>query len=64
MPTEFGECIPSERELKIGELDYAYSSPFEVRSYWISWIGDDNGAKEFQMRNMMRGRGKIHQGAR
>ena len=61
MPTEFGECIPSDRELKVGELDYAYSSPFEVRSYWISWIGDDSGAREFQMRNMMRGRGDMPQ---
>jgi len=56
MPTEFGECIPAERTLKIGELDYAYGSPFEIRSYWISWVGDGTGAREFQMRNMMTGR--------
>ncbi len=56
MPTEFGECIPEVRSLSVGELDYVYSSPFEVRSYWISWIGDSSGAEEFQMRNMMTGR--------
>ena len=56
MPTEFGECIPERRDLKIGDLDYAYSSPFEIRSYWISWLGDNSGAAEFRMRNMMTGR--------
>ena len=61
MPTEFGECIPNEKELKIGDLNYAYSSPFEIRSYWISWLGDNSGAKEFQMRNMMSGRGDMPQ---
>ena len=53
MPTEFGECIPQERELKVGSLDYAYSSPFEIRTYWISWLGDNTGRREFQHRNMM-----------
>jgi hypothetical protein len=56
LPTEFGECIPIEQELRIGELDYVYSSPFEIRSYWISWAGDTSGAEEFQLRNMMSGR--------
>ena len=41
-PTDFGECIPVERDLKVRDLDYVYSSPFEIRSYWISWIGDGN----------------------
>ncbi len=59
VPTEFGECIPDERELKIGQLDYAFSSPFEIRSYWISWVGDSTGAAEFQMRNMLTGRGEM-----
>jgi hypothetical protein len=53
LPTEFGECIPNERNLKVGELNYAYSSPFEVRAYWISWLGDHTGAADFQLRNMM-----------
>jgi len=53
LPTEFGECIPEDRTLKIGEIDYAYSSPFEIRSYWISWVGDTTGKAEFQLRNMM-----------
>lgn len=59
LPTEFGECVPVERDLKVGALDYAYSSPFEIRSYWISWIGDNTGAKDFQKRNMMTGRGEL-----
>ncbi|MHC4403433.1 MAG: hypothetical protein ACYTG0_27570 [Planctomycetota bacterium] len=56
MPTEFGECILERQDLKVGDLDYAYSSPFEIRSYWISWLGDGTGAAEFQVRNMMTGR--------
>lgn len=53
LPTEFGECIPAHRELKVGQLDYAYGSPFEVRSYWLSWVGDNTGRPEFMHRNYM-----------
>ena len=53
LPTAFGECIPEVRELAVGTLDYAYGSPFEIRSYWISWNGDGTGRHEFQKRNMM-----------
>jgi hypothetical protein len=59
IPGEFGECVPEERELKIGELDYAYSSPFEIRSYWVSWLGDDRDREIFQKRNMMTGYGEL-----
>ncbi len=59
IPTEFGECIPERPVLKIGSLDHVYSSPFEIRSYWISWLGDNSGEKEFQLRNMMTGRGDM-----
>ena len=61
IPTEFGECIPEERNLKVGVLDHTYSSPFEIRSYWISWLGDNTGRPEFQMRNMMTGRNGMPQ---
>ena len=53
LPTEIGECIPERPTLTIEELDYAYSSPFEVRGYWISWVGDNTGKLDFQRRNMM-----------
>lgn len=53
LPTEFGECVPDEPTLKIGQLDVAYGSPFEVRKYWISWVGDTAGQAEFMRRNMM-----------
>lgn len=53
IPTEFGECIPIERDLNIGELNHVYSSPFEIRKYWISWVGDATGASDFRLRNMM-----------
>lgn len=53
LPTEFGECIPRELKLSIGELDYAYGPPFEVRHYWLSWIGDNAGRPEFMRRNRM-----------
>src|SRR6266536_3020513 len=59
MTGEFGECVPEERELKIGGLDYAYSSPFEIRSYWVSWLGDDRGRELFQKRNMMTRSGEL-----
>ena len=53
MPTEFGECIPEERELRVGTLDETYGSPFEIRTYWLSWLGDGAGSGEFRDRNMM-----------
>ena len=59
MPGDFGECAPEERELKIGALDYARSSPFEIRSYWVSWNGDYAGEQIFQKRNLMTGRDEL-----
>ena len=53
LPTEFGECVPVESTLTVGDLDYAWSSPFEIRSYWIAWVGDNAGKVDFQLRNMM-----------
>jgi len=53
MPTQFGECIPESKTLKIRELDVAYGPPFEVRSYWISWCGSGGDRGEFKRRNMM-----------
>jgi len=52
-PTEFGESIPAQPRLTLGELDYAYAPPFEIRTYWISWLGDRTGMEEFQRRNFM-----------
>lgn len=51
VPTEFGECIPSHAKLSVGDLDYAYGSPFEVRRYWLAWNGDTTGKDEFAKRN-------------
>ena len=59
MPGDFGECAPEERELKIADLDDASASPFEIRSYWVSWLGDDTGQDIFQKRNMMTGRAEL-----
>ena len=53
LPTDFGECIPTQETLKIGQLNYAYAPPFEVRHYWLSWNADNTGAEEFQKRNFM-----------
>ena len=53
IPTDFGECIPEIKTLTVGDLDYTYGSPFEIRGYWISWVGDNAGRPEFQRRNMM-----------
>jgi hypothetical protein len=53
MPTEFGESIPVYKKLIIGDLDHTYAPPFEVRRYWISWLGDTTGKDEFMRLNMM-----------
>lgn len=51
LPTEFGEVIPEHRELAVGSLDFAYGPPFELRSYWVAWRGEQAGHAEFQRRN-------------
>ena len=51
LPTDFGEVVPEQRSLAVGALDYAYGSPFEIRSYWLSWLGDNTGREDFQRRN-------------
>jgi len=56
MPTDFGECIPETPTLTLGALDEVYAPPFEVRSYWISWVGDSRGREDFQRRNFMTNR--------
>ncbi len=53
MPGQFGECVPQESKLTIGTLNVFYAPPFELRSFWVSWLGDSNGVTEFQLRNMM-----------
>lgn len=53
MPGEFGECVPEDRNISVGDIDYVYASPFEVRSYWVSWLGDQTGREYFQARNML-----------
>lgn len=51
MPGEFGESIPRQAVLQLGALDVAYAPPFEVRRYWLSWLGDSTGKAEFMRRN-------------
>jgi hypothetical protein len=51
MPTDFGEVVPEHASLDVGTLDHAYGSPFEIRSYWLSWLGDGTGRDDFQRRN-------------
>ena len=51
LQSDFGEVVPEHPTLKVGKLDYAYGSPFEIRGYWLSWRGDDTGRAEFQRRN-------------
>jgi len=53
MPGDFGECVPTLDELKIGDLNVVYSPPFEIRSFWISWLGEQQGREDFLLRNMM-----------
>lgn len=51
LPGEIGECIPKHESLAVGDLDYVYAPPFEVRRYWLSWNGDNTGKPEFMRRN-------------
>jgi hypothetical protein len=51
MPTDFGEVVPEHQSLSIGELNHVHGSPFEIRSYWLSWLGDTTGQLDFQRRN-------------
>ncbi len=51
MPTEFGEVIPEHRTLSVGTLEHVHGSPFEIRNYWLSWLGDNSGQLDFQRRN-------------
>jgi hypothetical protein len=55
LPTAFGECIPTHARLEIGELNYRYAPPFEVRNSaaGYAWLGDTTGRAEFMRRNMM-----------
>ena len=53
LPTEFGECIPEHDLLTVGNLDYAYASPFEFRTYWISWNGSYDDYIPFMLHNRM-----------
>lgn len=53
LPTAFGECVPESPTLTIGELDFAYGPPFEIRNYWIAWNGSTEGQEEFTRRNFM-----------
>jgi len=53
LPTEIGECIPKSDTLSIPKLDEAYAPPFEVRNYWVSWNGANEGQEEFSHRNFL-----------
>ncbi len=53
MPGAFGECVPGEAQLAVGDLKVVYSPPFEIRTFWVSWLGETAGVEDFQLRNMM-----------
>ncbi len=53
MPGQFGECVPQESKLVVDDLNVFYAPPFELRSFWVSWLGDSSEVTDFQLRNMM-----------
>ena len=64
-----GTCRPSsarssrrKAELRLGEIDFAYAPPFEIRHYWLSWLADNTGADEFSRRNFMNGTSTLQMG--
>lgn len=59
MPGAFGESVPDEKALSVGDLNYVNASPFEIRSYWVSWMGDQSGHEIFHKRNMMNGLAQV-----
>src|SRR5208283_4605571 len=60
MPGDFGECVPRETSLSVGALDTVYAPPFEVRSFWVSWLGEDSGVAAYQLRNLMDGPNSVY----
>lgn len=50
-PTTFGEFVPQRSQLNLDGLPMAYASPFEIRSYSISWHGDREDYENFAHRN-------------
>lgn len=53
MPGDFGEVVPDTKLLQISTLDEIQATPFEIRTSWISWLGDPTGIQDFQLRNLM-----------
>lgn len=53
LPTDFGECVPRRHTVALKEQEYAYAPPFEVRGYWVSWLGDKTDYEAFGRRNFM-----------
>lgn len=53
LPTDLGEVVPDHPTLTVGQLDFAYAPPFEIRHYWLAWNGDTTGADDFRHRNFM-----------
>lgn len=51
LPTAIGECLPKSETLSTEGLDVVYAPPFEVRTYWISWVGDTTDYETFAHRN-------------
>jgi len=56
IPGELGEVVPDENSVAVGDMNFVYAPPFEVRGYWISWNGNGTGRWEFTYRNFMNGR--------
>lgn len=59
MPGEFGECVPDDKTMLVGSLNQVFSSPFEIRSYSVTWYGDQAGRELFQARNMFTGQAGV-----
>ncbi len=55
MPGAFGECVPEDSNLAVGNLDILYTPPFEARTFAVGWLGAEAGVEDFQLRNMFIG---------
>jgi len=51
LPGKFGECIPQHKCIEIDHLDEIYVAAFDIRDYFVSWLGDTTGHEDFKLKN-------------
>jgi len=47
LPGEIGEAIPEKPTLTLGDVNFSYAPPFEIRNYRFAWNGSTLGKEDF-----------------